>query len=139
MAAVGKGDRCADRLGVIVLAFGGVEPSADDFIDCDLFAPHLHTFGMPQRLSPVAFTIRSFQLSTRCQSPLSFEEAPDMCMATRRNVGYLLESLRLRGRALHPSSGMDELLDEPVEFESAKSCARARRRFLVKTMRSMGT
>ncbi|KAA9159720.1 polysaccharide pyruvyl transferase family protein [Microbacterium lushaniae] len=112
--------RFADSVGARVLSFGGLQSSADEFIDCDPFTL-LAYFRDAAAVITDTFHGTIFSVINEVPFATFIRTSAGNSYGNEEKLGYLLEVLGLRGRALRPGTDLRTLLTEPIDFDAVRS------------------
>lgn len=121
--------RYAQEIDADVLAFGGLQGSADAFVDCDPFTL-LAYFRDARAVITDTFHGSIFSIINRVPFATIVRPSTGHSYGNQEKLGYLLEVLQLSDRAWHPSEDLSvllgrnpsyEQLGQIIETESARS------------------
>lgn len=116
----------ADTIGARVLAFGGLQSSADEFIDCDPFTL-LGYFRDASAVITDTFHGTIFSIINEVPFATIIRSSSGTGYGNEEKLGFLLERLGLEDRALRDTAGMEELLAQPIDFAQIASLRRQER------------
>ncbi|XPP27599.1 MAG: polysaccharide pyruvyl transferase family protein [Leucobacter sp.] len=109
----------ADRIGARVLAFGGLQSSADEFIDCDPFTL-LAYFRDAEAVVTDTFHGTIFSILNEVPFATLVRPSTSYGYGNEEKLGYLLETLHLSERALQTPASLEQLLEMPIDFTGAR-------------------
>lgn len=102
-----------------VLAFGGLQESADEFVDCGPFEL-LAYFRDAEALVTDTFHGTIFSVINEVPFATIIRRSSGHGYGNEEKLGYLLSCLGLEGRAFVPGDRLDCLLDEPVDYAAVR-------------------
>lgn len=109
----------AHNLGAQVLAFGGLQASADEFIDSDPFRM-LAYFRDAEAVVTDTFHGTIFSILNEVPFATLVRPSSSLGYGNEEKLSYLLESLQLDDRILMNASELGELLSAPIDFHPAR-------------------
>lgn len=109
----------ADRIGARVLAFGGLQASADRFIDCDPFTL-LAYFRDAEAVVTDTFHGTIFSIINEVPFVTLIRKSDGHAYGNMEKLGYLLEALGLSDRALPNGADLSALLDQPINYDAVR-------------------
>lgn len=109
----------ANHIGAKVLAFGGLQSSADEFIDCDPFTL-LAYFRDAEAVITDTFHGTIFAIINEVPFATIIRKSHGAGYGNSEKLGYLLSSMNLEGRALNDPSTLTELMQEAVDFSPVR-------------------
>ncbi|SFN01384.1 Polysaccharide pyruvyl transferase [Pleomorphomonas diazotrophica] len=109
----------ANHIGAKVLAFGGLQSSADEFIDCDPFAL-LAYFRDAEAVITDTFHGTIFAIINEVPFATIIRKSHGVGYGNSEKLGYLLSSMNLECRALNDPSTLPELMEEAVDFSPVR-------------------
>jgi hypothetical protein len=118
--------RHADQIGARVLAFGGLQGSADEFVDCDPFTL-LAYFRDAEAVITDTFHGTIFSIINEVPFATIIRRSSDHGYGNEEKLGYLLDILGLRSRALNLGDDLSALLREPIDFTPVRATRLAAR------------
>jgi hypothetical protein len=110
--------RYADDIGARVLAFGGLQSSADEFVDCDPFTLLAYFRGAAAVITDT-FHGTIFSIINEVPFATIIRRSSGTGYGNEEKLGFLLEHLGLGSRALLDPSDLSNLLSEPIDFAPA--------------------
>lgn len=116
----------AASVGARVIAFGGLQASADEFIDCDPFTL-LTYFRDASAVITDTFHGTIFSIINEVPFATIIRTSSGHEYGNEEKLGFLLGVLGLGGRALRRGEDLATLLRAPIDFESVRDI-RARER-----------
>lgn len=105
----------ADRIGARVLAFGGLQSSADEFIDCDPFTL-LAYFRDAEAVITDTFHGTIFSIINEVPFATIIRKSSGNGYGNEEKLGFLLEILGLQRRALRDTKELSSLLAEEIDY-----------------------
>lgn len=105
----------ANHIGAKVLAFGGLQSSADEFIDCDPFTL-LAYFRDAEAVITDTFHGTIFAIINEVPFATIVRKSHGAGYGNAEKLGYLLSSLGLERRVLSAPSTLTQLMQEAVDF-----------------------
>jgi hypothetical protein len=109
----------AERIGAKVLAFGGLQASADEFIDCDPFTL-LAYFRDAEAVITDTFHGTIFSIVNEVPFASIVRASTGNGYGNQEKLGFLLEILGLSDRALRPDGDLTALMTEPINFAAVR-------------------
>lgn len=112
--------RYAERIEARVLAFGGLQASADEFIDDDPFALLAH-FRDAAAVITDTFHGSIFSIINEVPFATIVRSSSGQGYGNEEKLSYLLETLGLGARAWAPGTDLGALLAGPIDFPAVRS------------------
>ncbi len=116
--------RYADKHALRVFAFGGLQKSADEFIDCSPFEL-LAYFRDASAVVTDTFHGTIFSVINEVPFATSIRRSQGDGYGNEEKLSYLLQRLGLESRALIAPNALDQLLQEQVDFTDARGIREA--------------
>ncbi|MGP6170797.1 polysaccharide pyruvyl transferase family protein [Microbacterium sp. A204] len=114
----------ADRHGLRVLAFGGLQESADEFVDCSPFEL-LAYFRDAEAIVTDTFHGTIFSVINEVPFATIIRRSAGHGYGNEEKLGYLLRRLELDGRTLSSPERLEKLLQQPIDFTSVRAIREA--------------
>lgn len=112
--------RYARSLGARVLAFGGLQASADEFIDCDPFTL-LAYFRDAEAVITDTFHGTIFSIINETPFATIIRPSSGHGYGNEEKLGYLLETLDLADRICRPGVDLVAMFDQPMSFDGVRA------------------
>ncbi len=109
--------RLAESRGARVLAFGGLQASADEFIDCDPFEL-LAYFRDADAVVTDTFHGTIFSILNEVPFATIIRKSAAHGYGNEEKLGYLLDALGASNRAWRTGAQLEDVINEPVDFDS---------------------
>lgn len=116
----------ANQTGARVLSFGGLQASADEYIDCDPFTL-LAYFRDAEAVVTDTFHGTIFSIINEVPFATVIRRSNGHGYGNQEKLGYLLEALGLSDRALQDGEDLGDLINRPIDYASVRA-VRARER-----------
>jgi len=109
----------ARRIGARVIALGGLQSSADQYVDCDPFTLLAY---FRDAAAVVTDTFHGTIFSVLSEVPFATIVRPSIGneYGNEEKLGYLLRVLGLEGRRVNPGDRIGDILDAPIDYPSVK-------------------
>lgn len=127
--------RFADQRGLHVLAFGGVQESADRFINCDAFEL-LSWFRGAEAVVTDTFHGTIFAMINHRPFATIIRRSSGAGYGNEEKITHLLDTFDLRGRAAYDLSNLAAIVDAPVDTEAINETLRVERRRSIEYLKS---
>lgn len=131
----------ADKHGLRVLAFGGLQQSADEFVDCSPFEL-LAYFRDAKAVVSDTFHGTIFSVINEAPFATIIRRSEGHGYGNEEKLGYLLRRLGLEAHALNAAEDLGELLENGVNFSDVRTVREAEtarsRDYLAKICREAG-
>lgn len=112
--------RYADSHGLRVLAFGGLQESADEFVDCSPFEL-LAYFRDAEAVVTDTFHGTIFAVINEVPFATIVRRSAGHGYGNEEKLGFLLDTLGLPGRSVKSSSEISSLLDAPIDYAPVRA------------------
>lgn len=110
----------ASQIGARILAFGGLQGSADEFIDCDPFAL-LAYFRDAVAVVTDTFHGTIFSIINEVPFATIIRTSAGHGYGNEEKLGFLLEKLGLADRALRDPGDLARLLSAPIDYSAVRA------------------
>lgn len=110
----------ARRIGARVLAFGGLQASADEYIDCDPFTL-LAYFRDAEAVVTDTFHGSIFSIINEVPFATLIRPSTGHGYGNQEKLGYLLDVLGLSDRALSGVDQLGQLIETPIDYTSVRA------------------
>lgn len=110
----------ADKIGARVLAFGGLQECADEFIDCTPFEL-LSYFRNASAVITDTFHGTIFSVINEVPFVTIVRQSSGASYGNEEKLGYLLEALGLHDRQLRRGDSLAEIMDKEIDFAPVRA------------------
>jgi hypothetical protein len=112
--------RFADSIGARVLAFGGLQSSADEFVDCDPFTL-LAYFREAAAVVTDTFHGTIFSIINEVPFATIIRTSSGHGYGNEEKLGYMLDALGLSDRAIRSRDDLATLLGKQIDFSGVRA------------------